>query len=194
MSAQLESHSIAPLAKYEPGTSSMLVVAVAVAAEPTAEAGLIQLNSSALETDQTHMNLIPMRKTIFQKNDLPFSSKEKSRKKTHVDSSVSQQPQQSQGMHLLALKAYENPELLAPWRKRNICYRSVTTLSPAAVPTPPPLPSVHLPISDLPPIVNCHSYSPNCPEGQDTQNLPVDNFNQNDIIYEDEKDITPGLL
>lgn len=48
--------------------------------------------------------------------------------------------------------------------------------------------------SNFPPIVNCHFHSPSCPEGQRIQDLPVDGFNQNDSIYEDEQDRPLGLL
>uniref|UniRef100_A0A2K6LRX2 OCEL domain-containing protein n=1 Tax=Rhinopithecus bieti TaxID=61621 RepID=A0A2K6LRX2_RHIBE len=58
----------------------------------------------------------------------------------------------------------------------------------AAIPTPPPLPSTHLPISHPPQIVNSNSNSPSTPEGRGTQDLPVDSLSQNDSIYEDQQD------
>ncbi|KAK2118128.1 RNA polymerase II elongation factor ell2 [Saguinus oedipus] len=58
----------------------------------------------------------------------------------------------------------------------------------AAIPTPPPLPSTHLPVSHPPQIVNSNSNSPSTPEGRGTQDLPVDSFSQNDSIYEDQQD------
>uniref|UniRef100_F6TR90 OCEL domain-containing protein n=1 Tax=Macaca mulatta TaxID=9544 RepID=F6TR90_MACMU len=58
----------------------------------------------------------------------------------------------------------------------------------AAIPTPPPLPSTHLPISHPPQIVNSNSNSPSTPEGRGTQDLPVDSLSQNDNIYEDQQD------
>uniref|UniRef100_A0A2K5YEX5 OCEL domain-containing protein n=1 Tax=Mandrillus leucophaeus TaxID=9568 RepID=A0A2K5YEX5_MANLE len=58
----------------------------------------------------------------------------------------------------------------------------------AAIPTPPPLPSAHLPISHPAQIVNSNSNSPSTPEGRGTQDLPVDSLSQNDNIYEDQQD------
>ncbi|KAB0371998.1 hypothetical protein FD755_016936, partial [Muntiacus reevesi] len=48
----------------------------------------------------------------------------------------------------------------------------------AAIPTPPLLPSTHLPISNPPQTVNSNSNSPSTPEGRGTQDLPVDSFNK----------------
>uniref|UniRef100_A0A2I3GDF6 OCEL domain-containing protein n=1 Tax=Nomascus leucogenys TaxID=61853 RepID=A0A2I3GDF6_NOMLE len=59
----------------------------------------------------------------------------------------------------------------------------------AAIPTPPPLPSTHLPVSHPPQIVNSNSNSPSTPEGRGTRDLPFDSFSQNDSIYEDQQDI-----
>ncbi|VFV19905.1 rna polymerase ii elongation factor [Lynx pardinus] len=58
----------------------------------------------------------------------------------------------------------------------------------AAIPTPPPLPSTHLPVSNPPQTVNSNSNSPSTPEGRGTQDLPVDSFSQNSSIYEDQQD------
>nr|XP_045368476.1 RNA polymerase II elongation factor ELL2 isoform X1 [Camelus bactrianus] len=58
----------------------------------------------------------------------------------------------------------------------------------AAIPTPPPLPSTHLPVSNPPQTVNSNSNSPSTPEGRGTQDLPVDSFSQNGSIYEDQQD------
>ncbi|XP_023585896.1 RNA polymerase II elongation factor ELL2 isoform X2 [Trichechus manatus latirostris] len=58
----------------------------------------------------------------------------------------------------------------------------------AAIPTSPPLPSTHLPISNPPQTVNSNSNSPSTPEGRGTQDLPVDSFSQNGSIYEDQQD------
>uniref|UniRef100_A0A2K5IKH5 OCEL domain-containing protein n=1 Tax=Colobus angolensis palliatus TaxID=336983 RepID=A0A2K5IKH5_COLAP len=58
----------------------------------------------------------------------------------------------------------------------------------AAITTPPPLPSAHLPVSHPPQIVNSNSNSPSTPEGRGTQDLPVDSLSQNDSIYEDQQD------
>ncbi|OWK12526.1 ELL2 [Cervus elaphus hippelaphus] len=62
------------------------------------------------------------------------------------------------------------------------------SLPAAAIPTPPPLPSTHLPISNPPQTVNSNSNSPSTPEGQGTQDLPVDSFSQDSSIYEDQQD------
>lgn len=58
----------------------------------------------------------------------------------------------------------------------------------AAIPTAPPLPSTHLPVSNPPQTVNSNSNSPSTPEGRGTQDLPVDSFSQNGSIYEDQQD------
>ncbi|XP_037658531.1 RNA polymerase II elongation factor ELL2-like [Choloepus didactylus] len=58
----------------------------------------------------------------------------------------------------------------------------------AAIPTAPPLPSTHLPISNPPQTVISNSNSPSTPEGRGTQDLPVDSFSQNGSIYEDQQD------
>ncbi|XP_064130308.1 RNA polymerase II elongation factor ELL2 isoform X1 [Loxodonta africana] len=58
----------------------------------------------------------------------------------------------------------------------------------AAIPTPPPLPSTHLPVSNPPQTVNSNSNSPSTPEGRGTQDLPVDSFSQDGSIYEDQQD------
>lgn len=58
----------------------------------------------------------------------------------------------------------------------------------AAIPTAPPLPSTHLPVSNPPQTVNSNSNSPSTPEGRGTQDLPVDTFSQNGSIYEDQQD------
>uniref|UniRef100_A0A452REJ3 OCEL domain-containing protein n=1 Tax=Ursus americanus TaxID=9643 RepID=A0A452REJ3_URSAM len=58
----------------------------------------------------------------------------------------------------------------------------------AAIPTPPPLPPTHLPVSNPPQTVNSNSNSPSTPEGRGTQDLPVDSFSQNSSIYEDQQD------
>ncbi|KAK2510129.1 hypothetical protein MC885_001492 [Smutsia gigantea] len=58
----------------------------------------------------------------------------------------------------------------------------------AAIPTPSPLPSTHLPVSNPPRTVNSNSNSPSTPEGGGTQDLPVDSFSQNNSIFEDQQD------
>ncbi|KAB0340443.1 hypothetical protein FD754_023128, partial [Muntiacus muntjak] len=58
----------------------------------------------------------------------------------------------------------------------------------AAIPTPPLLPSTHLPISNPLQTVNSNSNSPSTPEGRGTQDLPVDSFSQDGSIYEDHQD------
>ncbi|XP_005356617.1 RNA polymerase II elongation factor ELL2 [Microtus ochrogaster] len=58
----------------------------------------------------------------------------------------------------------------------------------AAIPTPSPLPSTHLPVSNPPQTVNSNSNSPSTPEGRGTQDLPVDSFSQNGSIFEDQQD------
>ncbi|XP_049625133.1 RNA polymerase II elongation factor ELL2 [Suncus etruscus] len=58
----------------------------------------------------------------------------------------------------------------------------------AAIPSPPPLPSTHLPVSNPPQTVNSNSNSPSTPEGRGTQDLPLDSFSQNGSIYEDQQD------
>lgn len=58
----------------------------------------------------------------------------------------------------------------------------------AAIPSAPPLPSTHLPVSNPPQTVNSNSNSPSTPEGRGTQDLPVDSFSQNSSIYEDQQD------
>ncbi|XP_037691261.1 RNA polymerase II elongation factor ELL2-like [Choloepus didactylus] len=58
----------------------------------------------------------------------------------------------------------------------------------AAIPTAPPLPSTHLPVSNPPQTVISNSNSPSTPEGRGTQDLPVDSFSQNGSIYEDQQD------
>ncbi|XP_024419344.1 RNA polymerase II elongation factor ELL2 [Desmodus rotundus] len=58
----------------------------------------------------------------------------------------------------------------------------------AAIPTAPPLPSTHLPVSNPPQTVHSNSNSPSTPEGRGTQDLPVDSFSQNSGICEDQQD------
>lgn len=58
----------------------------------------------------------------------------------------------------------------------------------AAIPSPSPLPSTHLPVSNPPQTVNSNSNSPSTPEGLGTQDLPVDSFSQNGSIFEDQQD------
>ncbi|XP_006885436.1 PREDICTED: RNA polymerase II elongation factor ELL2 [Elephantulus edwardii] len=58
----------------------------------------------------------------------------------------------------------------------------------AAIPTPLPLPSTHLPVSNPPQTVNSNSNSPSTPEGRGTQDLPVDSFSQNGSLCEDQQD------
>lgn len=58
----------------------------------------------------------------------------------------------------------------------------------AAIPTPSPLPSTHLPVSNPTQTVNSNSNSPSTPEGRGTQDLPVDSFSQNSSIFEDQQD------
>ncbi|XP_055968480.1 RNA polymerase II elongation factor ELL2 [Sorex fumeus] len=58
----------------------------------------------------------------------------------------------------------------------------------AAIPSPPPLPCTHLPVSNPPQTVDSNSNSPSTPEGRGTQDLPVDSFSQNGSIYEDQQD------
>lgn len=58
----------------------------------------------------------------------------------------------------------------------------------AAIPTPSPLPSTHLPVSNPPRTVNSNSNSPSTPEGRGTQDLPVDSFSQKNSIFEDQQD------
>ncbi|XP_004625486.1 RNA polymerase II elongation factor ELL2 [Octodon degus] len=58
----------------------------------------------------------------------------------------------------------------------------------AAIPSPPPLPPTHLPVSNPPQTVHSNSNSPSTPEGRGTQDLPVDSFSQNGSIYEDQQD------
>lgn len=58
----------------------------------------------------------------------------------------------------------------------------------AAIPTAPPLPSTHLPVSSAPQTAHSNSNSPSTPEGRGTQDLPVDSFSQNSGICEDQQD------
>ncbi|XP_064130309.1 RNA polymerase II elongation factor ELL2 isoform X2 [Loxodonta africana] len=164
-------------------------------------------------------------------------------RKTHSSNSVSQRPYRDRVIHLLALKAYKKPELLARLQKDGVNQKDKNSLgtilqqkrlldsdfidplvnkkarishlmnrvpptlnghlnptseksaaglplppAAAAIPTPPPLPSTHLPVSNPPQTVNSNSNSPSTPEGRGTQDLPVDSFSQDGSIYEDQQD------